>query len=110
VKSFDASFDSLMMTIEARRDAVTRGLIDRQSAHLGALQAVVDDAVKRVEKEKFVERAWSKDATLWKNDDAHKKIIANALGWLTVPELMQKNAPELIDFANSVKGDFDQVV
>src|SRR3954451_20656556 len=56
VKSFDASFDSLMMTIEARRDAVTRGLIDRQSAHLGALQPVVDEAAKRVEKEKFVDR------------------------------------------------------
>jgi len=110
VKSFDASFDSLMMTIEARRDAVTRGLIDRQSAHLGASQAVVDEAAKRVEKEKFVDRVWAKDAALWKNDDAHKKIIANALGWLTVPELMQKNVAELKAFAESVKGDFDDVV
>ncbi|HYU25375.1 MAG TPA: bifunctional transaldolase/phosoglucose isomerase [Thermoanaerobaculia bacterium] len=110
VKSFDASFDSLMMTIEARRDAVTRGLIDRQSAHLGALQAVVDDAAKRVEKEKFVDRVWAKDATLWKNDDAHKKIIANALGWLTVPEEMQKHVGELRAFADSVKSDFDDVV
>ena len=39
-------------------------------------------APTRIEKEKFVERIWAKDATLWKNDDAHKKIIDNALGWL----------------------------
>jgi transaldolase / glucose-6-phosphate isomerase len=110
VKSFDASFDSLMMTIEARRDAVTRGLIDRQSVHLGASQAVVDDAARRVEKEKFVDRVWAKDAALWKNDDAHKKIIANALGWLTVPELMQKQLSQLRAFAEAVKGDYDDVV
>jgi transaldolase/glucose-6-phosphate isomerase len=110
VKSFDASFDSLMMTIEARRDAVTRGLGDRQSAHLGASQPLVDEAAKRVEKEKFVDRVWAKDATLWKNDDAHKKIIANTLGWLTVPELMQTQLPQLRAFAEQVKGEFDDVV
>jgi transaldolase/glucose-6-phosphate isomerase len=110
VTSFDASFASLMMTIEARRDAVARGLADRQSAHLGALQPLVDEAAKRVEKEKFAERIWAKDATLWKNDDAHKKIIANALGWLTVPEEMQKHVGELRAFADGVKNDFDDVV
>ena len=110
VKSFDASFESLMMTIEARRDAVTRGLAERQSAHLGASQSMVDEAAKRIEKEKIVDRIWAKDATLWKNDDAHKKIIANALGWLTVPELMQKQVSQLRAFAEAVKGDYDDVV
>jgi transaldolase / glucose-6-phosphate isomerase len=110
VKSFDASFESLMMTIEARRDAVTRGLAERQSAHLGASQPLVDEAAKRIEKDKVVDRIWAKDAALWKSDDAHKKIIANALGWLTVPELMQKQVSQLRAFAEAVKGDFDHVV
>jgi transaldolase/glucose-6-phosphate isomerase len=110
VKSFDASFDSLMMTIEARRDAVTRGLGERQAAHLGASQPLVDEAAKRIEKDKAVDRIWAKDAALWKSDDAHKKIIANALGWLTVPELMQKQVSQLRAFAEAVKGDFDHVV
>ena len=35
VKSFEDSFASLLSTIEARRDAVTRGLDDRQTEHLG---------------------------------------------------------------------------
>jgi len=110
VKSFDGSFDSLMTTIEARRDAVTSGLPERQVAHLGALQPLVDEAAKRVEKEKFVDRIWAKDTTLWKNDDAHKKIISNALGWLTVPELMRTHASQLHAFAEAIKGDFDDVV
>lgn len=110
VTSFDASFTSLMETIEARRDGVVRGLADRVTAHLGTHQATVDEAAKRVEKEKFVERIWKKDATLWKNDDAHKKIIANALGWLTVPEVMLKSIGDVTSFADRVKGEFDDVV
>ncbi|HVR37800.1 MAG TPA: transaldolase, partial [Thermoanaerobaculia bacterium] len=77
VKSFGESFVELMATIEARRDAALRGLPDRLTLHLGGHQAAVDDAIKRADKEKFVSRVWSKDATLWKSDDAHKKIIAN---------------------------------
>ena len=110
VKSFDESFASLMSTIEARRDSVTRGLAERVSPHLGAHEARVGEASQRIEKEKFVERIWKKDATLWKNDDAHKKIIANALGWLTVAEEMTKAAPQLMAFADSVKGEFDKIV
>ncbi|HYS54940.1 MAG TPA: bifunctional transaldolase/phosoglucose isomerase [Thermoanaerobaculia bacterium] len=110
VKSFEASFVSLMSVLEARRDAVTRGLDDRQTEHLGPHQAAVDAAISRVEKEKFVERIWKKDATLWKSDDAHKKIIGNALGWLTVVDQMAKNAKEIRTFAESVRRDFDDVV
>src|SRR5258708_5621186 len=110
VNSFEASFVSLMETIEARRDSVLRGLVNRVTAHLGALQSVVDEAAKRVEKDKFVERIWKKDATLRKNDDAHKKIIANALGWLIVPETMLAKVNELTSFAEEVKADFDDVV
>jgi transaldolase/glucose-6-phosphate isomerase len=110
VKSFSDSFDSLMHTIEARRDNAVRGLSDRISFHLGDAQQTVDAAVQRADKEKFVERIWKKDAALWKNDDAHKKIISNALGWLTVVEEMQKNVREIRDFAESVRRDFSHIV
>lgn len=110
VKSFDDSFASLMSTIEARRDEAVRGLNDRVVFHLGSHQAAVDQAVARVEKEKFVERIWAKDATLWKSDDAHKKIISNALGWLDVAEQMCSYASQLVAFAESVRHDFNAVV
>ena len=110
VKSFDDSFVSLMNTIEARRDAVVRGLGDRMTLHLGANQAAVDAGAQNADKQKFVERIWNKDATLWKNDDAHRKIIANALGWLPVVEMMRTKTGELKQFAESVRKDFDNVV
>ncbi len=110
VKSFDASFTSLMTTIEARRDAVTRGLDDRQTEHLGPHQVAVDQAIKRIENEKFVERIWKKDPTLWKSDEAHKKIISNALGWLDVADLMAKHASQIRVFADALRRDFDDIV
>ncbi|MBK5260402.1 MAG: bifunctional transaldolase/phosoglucose isomerase [Thermoanaerobaculia bacterium] len=110
VKSFDQSFVSLMGVIEARRDIATRGLNDRIAFHLGDSVAAVDAAVQRADKEKFVERIWKKDATVWKSDEAHKKIIANALGWLNVVEEMHKGIAEMRDFAESVKSGFKDVV
>jgi transaldolase/glucose-6-phosphate isomerase len=90
VKSFEESFVSLLATIEARRDAAIRNLGNRITFHLGDSQGVVDAALQRADKDKCVERIWKKDATLWKSDDVHKKIISNALGWLTVVEDMQE--------------------
>jgi len=110
VESFAGSFVSLNATLEGRRDLAVRGLGDRLTLHLGAHQPALDSATQRIDKEKFIERVWNKDATLWKNDDAHKKIITNALGWLTVPELVLEHADELTQFAESVKSEFDHVV
>jgi transaldolase/glucose-6-phosphate isomerase len=110
VKSFDDSFVSLMGTIESRRDAVVRRLGERVTFHTGASDLVLAQAMQRADKDKFVGRIWSKDTTLWKKDDEHKKIISNALGWLTVVELMHGRAAELKAFAESVKGDFGHVV
>src|SRR6185436_2729451 len=106
VKSFNESFVQLMATIDSRRSAVVRGLPERITLH----GVSADDAIQRAEKEKFVSRIWAKDATLWKSDEEHKKIIANALGWLTVPELMQQRLPEITQFVESVKSDFGHVV
>jgi transaldolase/glucose-6-phosphate isomerase len=110
VKSFDDSFASLMSTIEARRDEAMLHLSDRVMLHLGAHQPDIDTAVQALEKNKTVERIWKKDPTVWKSEEKHKKIINNALGWLTVPEEMTKVAKELTTFAESCKKEFDHVV
>lgn len=110
VKSFNDSFEQLMATIEARRDAAVRGLPDRLTLHLGAHQATVDDAIARADKEKFVERTWSRDASVWTKDEAGQKIIGNALGWLAAPEHYAKVAAHLMELAHDVRGRFTKVV
>ncbi len=106
VKSFNESFEQLMMTIEARRDAVVRGLPDRVTLH----GLDVDDAIARAEKEKFVTRIHAKDSSLWKSDDAHRKLIDNALGWLPVIEMMHRNAKGILELTEELREGFDHVV
>jgi transaldolase/glucose-6-phosphate isomerase len=107
VKSFNESFAQLMQTIEARRDSVVRGLLDRVTLHN---VSGIDDAIARVEKEKFVTRIHAREAALWKTDDAHRKIIDNALGWIAAPEQMSSQAKTLVDLAEELRHDFTHVV
>lgn len=106
VKSFEDSFRQLMDTIEARRDAVVRGLPERISLH----GVSVDDAIARVDKEKMVTRIWAKESALWKSEPEHRKIIDNALGWLRVPEVLLAAAKDLEELGETLRQDFDQVV
>jgi transaldolase/glucose-6-phosphate isomerase len=107
VTSFNESFESLILTIEARRDAAVRGLPDRLTLHN---VSGLDETFARVEKEKFVSRIWAREAALWKSDDAHRKIISNSLGWLSAPETMLAHAREIVAFADEVRGEFSHVV
>jgi len=106
VKSFNDSFAHLMDTIEARRDAVVRGLPERVTLH----GVSVDDAVARLEKEKVVSRIWAKESALWKREPEHTKIIDNSLGWLHVAQMVSGAAKELMEFGEAMRRDFDFVV
>jgi transaldolase/glucose-6-phosphate isomerase len=107
VTSFNESFVQLMQTIEARRAAVVRGLSDRLTLHnISGL----DEAITRVEKEKFVTRIHGRDSSLWKSDDAHRKIVDNALGWLSAPEKMLAEAKSLVATAEELRKGFTHVV
>jgi transaldolase/glucose-6-phosphate isomerase len=110
VKSFADSFVALMNTIEARRAVVARQISGRQGAALGSYKPAVEEALRNLAEKKVIERIWKKDPAAWKSDDAHKKIITNSLGWLTVVDSMQKNVGDLTAFANEVRAAFDHVV
>ena len=105
VKAFIDSFRSLMDSIAAKQAVIQSGLLDRQSASLGAHADQVAQTLARMEKENWMRRIWQKDATLWKSDEDHQKIIRNALGWVAVVDLMEANADELAAFSQRIRGD-----
>ena len=70
---------------------------------LGAYQSAVDAALLAAEQQNVVRRIWEKDASLWKSEPAHQKIILNSMGWLTVAQEMIGAVSELNDFTNSVR-------
>ncbi|HME31907.1 MAG TPA: bifunctional transaldolase/phosoglucose isomerase [Terriglobales bacterium] len=103
VKSFSESFEELIKVIEARRDEVVRGTIDRHAAALGGYENDFNNALRTLEKENAVARIWKKDPTLWKTDPEHQQLISNSLGWLTVAETMQPHVGELVAFAEEIR-------
>ena len=74
------------------------------TAMLGGLESAVKHATTEAREQDVVRRIWNKDASLWKTDESHRKIIENSLGWLTVPRQMLEKAHELGRFAEHVRG------
>jgi len=105
VAQFMASFDTMTGSITAKQAAITSGVLERMKSELGSYSDGVKAALKKMETESWIKRIWRKDPTLWKDDEAHKKIIANALGWITVVDLLVEHAGELAAFSERVRGD-----
>ncbi len=101
--SFVTSFDTLVESIESKRDALLSGINERLTASLGKYSDAVSAAIKEADKGDVMRRIWRKDAKLWKEDEAHQKIIKNALGWLTVPDQMIGVEDDLIEFADRIR-------
>ncbi len=97
IEKFNQPFDSLMCSLEGKRQVALQGLVDAQTLELGEYQKPVAACLDRLEEEKFHQRLWRKDITLWQQDAAASEQVQNALGWLHVPEKMNAN---LISFAN----------
>ncbi|MEK6284876.1 MAG: bifunctional transaldolase/phosoglucose isomerase [Acidobacteriota bacterium] len=105
VAQFMASFDTMTGSITAKQAAITSGVLERMKAELGSYADDVKAAIKKMEADSWIRRIWRKDATLWKDDEAHKKIIANALGWVTVVDQLVEHAGELAAFSQRVRND-----
>ena len=103
LSSFVNSFDTLAESIESKRDAFLSGINERLTATLGKYSEAVAGAIKEADKGDVMRRIWRKDAALWKSDASHQKIIKNALGWLTVPDMMIGVEDDLVQFADRIR-------
>jgi glucose-6-phosphate isomerase len=63
----------------------------------------VDATLSRLEEQKFPQRLWDRDPSLWKNDPEHQGVIRNALGWLRVSRMMLGDLESLSSFVQEVK-------
>ncbi len=110
VKSFADSFESLLSTIEARRDAVLRDQAGREEIRPGSAREGFEAALGKIGKDSMIERLWKKDASMWKSEESHQAVIRASLGWLSVASWMQRNLEDLERFAAEARKDFDFVV
>jgi transaldolase / glucose-6-phosphate isomerase len=105
VNAFIDSFRGLMGSISSKQAAITSGILERQTASLGSHADAVKKTMEQAEKEDWIRRIWRKDASLWKADDEHQKIIRNALGWVTVIDQVVESADELAAYSQRVRDD-----
>jgi glucose-6-phosphate isomerase len=92
---------------EAKRKTDRSGPL---SVALGEYAGAVNSTLADAERLDVIGRIWNRDPTLWKNEEAHQKIIRNSLGWLTVPGEMLSVADELKSFAQEVSASGFQYV
>ncbi len=69
------------------------------------LAPVVEAELERAVAERWAERIWSRDASLWAADPGVQALIADRLGWLDAPELFRARLAELDAFAASVRSE-----
>jgi len=74
-----------------------------------ALQVpLVEETLNFLDSQGFLDRVWTKDATLWKGDP---DAVRNRLGWLTAPTIMRGHADDLKAFADEIRRlQFSQIV
>ncbi len=109
VESFQAAHDTLITTLEEKRDALAHQRSTRPTTYsLGTYEERVEDRLQTWREADVACRLWRRDPTLWADEDTPE--IINRLGWLDLPTAMQKEAEFIMGFAEEVKDDFDDVV
>ncbi len=91
--------------IEAKRDDPAFTTIQGLSASLGQYETLIRSTLAEAANENVIQRIWNKDGSLWKDESAHQKIIANSLGWLTVTGAMLNVTEELKAFAEQIRAE-----
>ena len=82
VKSFVNSFESLMTTLEKKRDTKMAPSVKVNVSLPSNLEKTVKDTFSQLAKKDVHARWLAKDPTLWSSDAGHQKVILNRLGWV----------------------------
>ena len=103
VAAFAASFDQLMAALDKKRKSMRGSELNHQELHLGKLQRRVNRRLKDWQAQQFSSRLWKKDHTLWSPNPLPE--LTDRLGWLELPESMEKQLADLRVLADQVKAD-----
>ena len=103
VEAFATAYGKLLASIEEKKTNFSGKQAGSSVTVSGNLNNAVEGTLERLEQQKFAQRLWERDATLWKSEPEHQKIIRNALGWLTITREMQEHLGEVRSFVEEVR-------
>ncbi|MDO8426255.1 MAG: transaldolase, partial [Deltaproteobacteria bacterium] len=104
-------YSSIVKSIDEKGKALheKRGYAVKYS--LSGFEAPLSAMLDEIGNENFLERLWAKDPSIWKKGPEEKKLIKDALGWLTLPDIMDDNKEAVVSFAEGVKKEgFTKIV
>jgi transaldolase/glucose-6-phosphate isomerase len=104
VEAFANDYQKLLDSIAEKRAQVLASASKASAVpEVGGLGSAVAATLDKLEEQKFPQRLWDRDASLWKNDPADQIVIRNALGWLRVSDAMLGHLDDLSSFVQEVK-------
>lgn len=102
VEAFAKSYENLLKGIEEKR-ALLVGPTGGREGNLGPFDEAVRSALNRLTRDRFVERLWERDPSIWSTDPAVQGTIAERLGWLTVHEAMLREIQTFRDLQDDIR-------
>ena len=107
--AFADSYHQLLQALYEKSSKLRSRIPDDQTLSLAEYEAPVRDRLEEWTRNGFALGLWSKDHRLW--SETPQPEIEDRLGWLTLPETMQDELNDFIDFADGVRADgIDRVV
>lgn len=100
IKRFIDSYKKILSAIESKLKNNLKAEITMQVYNIS-----IKEKLNEVRKNRFIERLFLKDATLWRKDEQSSKQIKNSLGWTTLPTYMKDKINEIIKFRDEVIED-----
>ncbi len=74
-----------------------------QTVLLGRHAEAVRAALERLRTQRYLQRLWEKDASLWSSDRTTHAAIRQRLGWLGIPRVMAAQTASLKQFAQEIR-------
>ena len=84
-------------------DTLTTPLPSTPQLTLGDAADAYEDAVRRARDERWAERLWDRDTTLWSDKPRVQQAIADRLGWLDAPAGFTDRIPALEGFGEGAR-------
>lgn len=100
VQAFAASFEKLLVNIQAKKSSLLASASTGAEFSLGAYNDDVEAALAELQQQDTIARIWRKDHTVWKPSPIE---ITDRLGWLTVTDTMCEQAPALEALGKEIK-------
>jgi transaldolase / glucose-6-phosphate isomerase len=70
---------------------------------MSTLDIAVQASLERLTQQRFAQRLWERDPSVWKREPEHQRIISNSLGWLQSPAQMLDHVSDLVHFAHEIR-------